>query len=278
MILIADSGSSKTDWTIIDEKQTVGTVETPGINPYFQNAVEIEEKLAVAFSKDLKTSVTSIFFYGAGCIKNSTDKTIIQALNKIFINAGIEAEDDLLGAARALLGKEQGIACILGTGSNSCFYNGTMIIDKVPALGYVLGDEGSGSYLGKLFLNSYLKRGMPVDLSKLVEQELNMQMTEVLAAVYRKEYPNRYLAGFSQFILKNIEHPFLKAMVSDSFEAFFSKNIEKYEHYREVPVNFIGSIAYYYSDLLKSIAAKRGIHIEKILHKPIDGLVKYHLE
>jgi len=276
MILIADSGSSKTDWAVIDDQQNVSGLETPGINPYLQNAGEIENSVAGFFAEELRPRVTAIHFYGAGCIKNATDKIIIRAFSEIFPDSEIEAEDDLLGAARALFGKNEGIACILGTGSNSCLYNGTSIVDKVPALGFILGDEGSGSNLGKTFLNSYFKRLMPDDLAKQVAEELKPDMRETLHAVYREPFPNRYLAGFSKFILKNIDHPFLKEMVYNSIEAFFSKNIERYPEYKNMTVGFTGSVAYYYAAVIREIALKRGLLTGEIQQKPIDGLIRFH--
>lgn len=278
MILLADSGSSKTDWLLIKENQLCGTIETTGINPFFQQSDEIEKKISIAFDEQTKIAVTEIYYYGAGCIKNQTDTTVRVALQQTFPNAKtIEVEDDMLGAARALLGKEPGIACILGTGANSCKYDGEKIVDKVPTLGFILGDEGSGAWLGKTFLNNYFKRAIPADLKEKIDLELKLEMPQVLAAVYRGEYPSRYLAGFSRFLNENIQHAYVKQLVRDGFDAFISKNIERYEGYRSIPVNFVGSIAFHYSDILKEIAQTKGISIAKILSKPIDGLLQFHI-
>ncbi|HBL75390.1 MAG: hypothetical protein A2W90_04100 [Bacteroidetes bacterium GWF2_42_66] len=277
MILIADSGSSKTDWLLLKDNQPSGTIETPGINPYFRNTDEIVQKLSPCFPEETKSQVTDIYFYGAGCIKNASDITVIQALKSIFPLAKVEVEDDMLGAARALLGKQAGIACIIGTGSNSCKYDGEKITDKVPTLGFILGDEGGGAYLGRIFLNNYFKRAIPPDLTSIIDEELKLEMPKVLAAVYREEYPNRYLAGFSKFITKNIGHPYFKELVKSGFEAFITNNVERYENYRELPVNFVGSIAFHYKNILLEVADERKINTGKILHKPIDGLMEYHL-
>ncbi|MDX9880779.1 MAG: ATPase [Prolixibacteraceae bacterium] len=277
MILIADSGSSKTDWLLINENQLTGTIETPGINPYFQKQDEILQKLSPFFREETKKSVRNVYFYGAGCIKNESDRIVIHALKNIFPLAEIAVEDDMLGAARALLGRKEGIACILGTGSNSCKYDGTKITEKVPSLGFILGDEGSGAYLGKTFLNNYFKREVPQDLYPLIENELKLEMPTVLAAVYRGEYPSRYLAGFSKFILKNIGHPYFKNLIQHGLEAFIEKNVERYEGFLHLPVNFAGSIAFHYRKNLEEVAREKHIRIGKILHKPIDGLMQYHV-
>ncbi len=277
MILLADSGSSKTDWLVVENNQLVSTIETPGINPFFQQSDEIEKKLKSAFDEETKNTITEIHYYGAGCIKNQTDQVVRLALNATFPNAGvIEVEDDMLGAARALLGKEAGIACILGTGANSCKYDGEKIIDKVPTLGFILGDEGSGAWLGKTFLNNYFKRAIPADLSEKIDIELKLEMPQVLAAVYRGEYPSRYLAGFSRFLNKNIGHTYVQKLIRSGFDAFLSKNIERYDGYHKLPVNFVGSIAFYYAEILKKVADEKGITVANILSKPIDGLLQYH--
>ena len=277
MILIADSGSSKTDWLLIKDNQFTETLETPGINPFFQDSEEITKRLSTYFREGIKNSVRRIYFYGAGCIKNKTDHTVANALKTIFPSAKIDVEDDMLGAARALLGNQEGIACIIGTGSNSCKYDGTKITDKVPSLGFILGDEGSGAYLGKIFLNDYFKRAIPHDLESIIDREFTLEMPNVLNAVYREEYPSRYLAGFSEFMMKNIEHPYFYELVKNGFEAFMIKNIERYENFRQIPVNFVGSIAFHYKNILQEVAEKRMISTGKILQKPIDGLLEFHL-
>lgn len=277
MILIADSGSSKTDWLLVKNNQLTGTIETPGINPYFQEQDEITNKLLPFFREETKSLVRNVYFYGAGCIKDQSDHIVINALKNIFPSAAIAVEDDMLGAARALLGKKEGIACILGTGSNSCKYNGTKITEKVPSLGFILGDEGSGAYMGKTFLNNYFKRIVPQDLTPLIESELKLEMPTVLAAVYRGEYPSKYLAGFSKFMLKNIEHPYFRNLIKSSFEAFMKKNVEQYEGFQRLQVNFVGSIAFHYQAILEEVARERHIRIGKILSKPINGLMEFHL-
>lgn len=275
MIVIADSGSSKTDWLFISAEKEF-TISSPGINPFFQQTEEIFTTLSNTFNDNENKAVNEVYFYGAGCIKGKTDYVVSQALQKLFPRASVFVEDDILGAARALLGKSSGIACILGTGTNSCLYNGTEIVDKVPTLGFILGDEGSGAYLGKLLMNDYFKRAIPDDLKQKMENELHLELADVLSAVYRKEYPSRYLAGFSTFLSKNRNHIYVQNLIKRSFTDFFFKNIERYNNHQNYTVNFAGSIAYHYADLLKEVAFNRKIKIGNIIDKPINGLKKFH--
>lgn len=275
MIVIADSGSSKTDWVLLNGNQK-SMLQSTGINPFFQNTDEIFRNQESVFDATQKNAAQEVFFYGAGCIKNKTDVIVANALAEIFPNAKINIEDDMLGAARALLGTEEGIACILGTGANSCFYNGNEISDKVPTLGFILGDEGSGAHIGKLFLNDYFKRAIPKDLEQKADSELALEMSDVLTAVYKAEYPSRYLASFSTFLNNNKNHSYTQNLIKRSFREFFTRNIERYKNYKTLRVNFVGSIAYYYSDLLKEVASEYGISIGKIVDKPIEGLKCFH--
>jgi N-acetylglucosamine kinase-like BadF-type ATPase len=174
------------------------------------------------------------------------------------------------------LGRSSGIACILGTGTNSCLYNGSEITDKVPTLGFILGDEGSGAYLGKLLMNDYFKRAVPEDLKQIMESELHLEMADVLNSVYRESYPSRYLAKFSVFLNQNRNHIYVQNLIKRSFTDFFFRNIERYNNYQNYTVNFVGSIAYHYSDLLKEVAFNRKIEIGNIIDKPINGLKKFH--
>lgn len=275
MIVIADSGSSKTDWLFIKGEHQ-SNIQTPGINPFFQDTNEIIKNQTGLIDNAFKKEATLVFFYGAGCIKNKSDQIVINALAQIFTHAEIKVEDDMLGAARALLGNKEGIACILGTGANSCFYDGKEILDKVPTLGFILGDEGSGAHMGKLFLNDYFKRAIPEDLKTKIDKELSLEMADVLAAVYRAEYPSRYLASFSTFINENRNHSYTQKLIKRSFSEFFSRNVERYKNYKTLKVNFIGSIAFHYSDLLKEVAIEREITVGKIIDKPIESLKRFH--
>jgi len=276
MKLIADSGSSKTDWLLLTDNNEEQYIHTKGINPFFLNENEIIGLLQETFSLSITEQVTEIYFYGAGCIKNTTSKIVETALNSVFQNAKTEVNDDMTGAARALFGKESGIACILGTGANSCLYNGTEIVDKVPALGFILGDEGSGAYLGKELLNSYFKRFFPSDLARKFEEEFQPELGQVLSSVYKEAYPSRYLAKFSFFISKNVAHPFIHNLLYNAFTAFFQKNIMKYEGYKSQQLAFCGSIAFYYEEVIKKVASSNGLKISSIISTPIQNLGKFH--
>lgn len=275
MILIADSGSSKTDWKVIGKDGEIKSVSTTGINPVHQDFGFIYNEFTEKLIPEIGTEILQIFFYGAGCTPEKAP-VVKEALEKAFSKAKVEVYDDLLAVARALCGHEKGIACILGTGSNSCLYDGEKIIDKVPALGYILGDEGSGAVLGRKVLSNYFKRDMPNELTKKFDEEYQLSMGEAIENVYRKPPANRYLAGFSKFLIQNIEHPYIEKMVYDSFTEFFERNALRYENSDKLPIHFVGSIANYYKEVLEKVAEDKGVKIGKILKAPIDALVKYH--
>lgn len=276
MILIADSGSSKTDWVLLSS-DAEKKLESKGINPFFQDTIEITKSLTTCFTEVEKNKVQQIFFYGAGCIPNQTDAIVYDALHQTFPTAEIFVYDDLVGAARALLDKQKGIACILGTGANSCYYDGVNIADKVPTLGYILGDEGSGAYLGKIFINDYFKRALPTDFHAIATEELKLHWPDVLQKVYKQPYPNRYLASFSAFFAKHKEQPYIQQLLSDAFSAFLQKNVLRYPQSKDVPVAFVGSIAYHYTDVLQRVCEQHQVTLGTVLQQPIQGLRDYHL-
>lgn len=274
MLLIADSGSTKVDWRALCSDGAVIEVTTAGINPYFETEERIVSELQQHLLPQVGASVDEIHFYGAGV---SPDKVPVlqNCFKKIFPKATAYAYTDLLAAARALCGHKPGIAGILGTGANSCFYDGKDIAFNVPAGGFILGDEGSGAVLGKKLLSDYLKKQMPEELSTLFTQKYGLNYGSIVESVYRKPYPNRFLASFSPFIRENITDPYIVNLLKTSFEEFFARNIIQYD-YKTYSVNLVGSIAYYYSEIIKEAASGKGIRIGKILKSPIDGLVEYH--
>lgn len=278
MILIADSGSTKTDWRLIDVDGKFHQAKTKGLNPYHQSADEIAHVLSDELLSQLPVPVERIFFYGAGCANPTVNQTAVQALERVFPEAVTQVESDLLAAARALCGREAGIACILGTGANSCLYDGQTIIDNVPPLGYVLGDEGSGTYIGKELLNRYLKRDMPEPLRSQFAKRYALTTESVLDNVYRQPQPNRYLAGFAKFAFHHLKHPYIARMVYEGFQQFFNKNVRPYEGYQQHKVHFTGSIAFYYSNVLRQVANDEGFAIQNIVESPIAGLALYHQE
>ena len=276
MILIADSGSTKTDWRVIDRAESIHQAKTIGINPYHQTMDSISDTLTRELLPQLTVPVEEIFFYGAGCANESIRQTVAQAMQRVFPSARVTVHSDLLAAAHALCGHEAGIACILGTGANSCLYDGRTVVDNVPPLGYILGDEGSGTYLGKELLNRFLKRDMPEPLRSQFAKRYSVTTDSVLDSVYRQPQPNRYLASFAKFAFHHLKHPYVARMVYEGFRQFLEKNVCRYEDYAQYRVHFTGSIAFYYSNLLRQVAGDLDIVVQNITESPIAGLTLYH--
>lgn len=284
--LIVDSGSTKTSWCFAflpDTKSADGarTVTTEGLNPSVMSAEEVEEKIAKALNHCLQSlsisaaDVENVFFYGAGCISGRAG-VVSESIQSILVDARIYVADDLLGAARALCGHKAGIACILGTGSNSCLYDGENIVAHTPALGYVLGDEGSGAVLGRKFLNAVLKQTLPENIRKRFLQESGLDMAEVINRVYRSPAPNRFLASMSKYIHGYLDEKEVRDIVIENFEDFIRNNILAYgDEFRTI--NVVGSIAYHYKEQLTEAASRNGFQIGKIIKSPIEGLIEYHM-
>jgi len=276
MILIADSGSTKTQWCLVDEGQIVKEIFTEGINPFYQTDMEIIALLDDQLIPGLdNTDIDRIFFYGAGCSFPEKKILVSRGLVRFFGNSMIEIQSDLLGAARSLFQHEKGIACILGTGSNSCYYDGKEITQNVSPLGFILGDEGSGAVLGKLFIADCLKNQLPLELKEKFLSRYELTPEIILDRVYKKPFPNRFLAQFTPFMLENIEEPSIFNLVYDSFDAFFVRNVMQYP-LDDIRVGCVGSIAHYFRDTLEIVASERRIEISEIVQKPMDGLVKFY--
>jgi len=279
MKLIADSGSTKTTWVLLESGVQKQRTETPGLNPYFHTADSVEAILKADLLPHLVPDhVREIHFYGAGCSTGKNDDLIRDALLNYFHKAGVYIYHDILGAARALFGRESGISCILGTGCNCCAYDGKQIRTLVDSLGYLFGDEGAGSYLGKKFLELYLKHKLPEDLHEAFEQTYQFSLEDILNSLYNRPYPNRFLASFSHFLAPRQSHPVIRKLVSEAFHDFFDAQVKRYPGYQEVPVGFIGSIAYHYQEILLETAAREGVRTGAILKDPIGGLIRYHQE
>ncbi len=279
MKLIADSGSTKTEWRFAGGDEKFPAVITSGINPYFHDAPEIarvvrEELLPVAGEKQIR----DIYFYGAGCSSEAMRSIVKKGLADCFPHAGITISHDLLAAARALCGRERGIAAILGTGSNSCLFDGEKIIDNVPSLGFILGDEGSGAYLGKKLLCHFLYRELPPPIHRDFTAASGLTNEKVLEMIYRKKNPNKYLASFSPFIREHISDPFMEKMVADSFTEFFRRHIFKYDNYGAESLHVVGSVGFHYREILLKAASASGIRAGKIMKSPMEGLVEFHSE
>ncbi|MDE6097406.1 MAG: ATPase [Muribaculaceae bacterium] len=280
MILIADCGSTKTHWCLLDKKTIAAEYFTIGMNAVLLTPAEMEEIIRrelLPQTGTLTESVSEIHFYGAGCLGDEICGNVATALAAVFTAAStIEVDSDLLGAARALCGRRPGIACILGTGSNSCYYDGERITENVSPLGYILGDEGSGAVLGKILVGDVLKRQLPDDLCEKFLSQFGLDRLSIIRRVYKEPAPNRFLASVSPFLLSNIDRPEIHALVTNAFSAFFRRNITNYPQAGKYPVSFIGSIACYYETQLHEAAAPFGYTIGKIVKSPMPGLVEYH--
>jgi len=276
MILIADSGSSKTDWRIIDENGTVEQARTSGLNPFYMDREAIKLEIEASLQPMISNKIDHIYFYGAGCSTEHNCKIITDTLSPLFPGASISVDHDLLGAARALCNREAGIVCILGTGSNSCLYDGNDITDNIPSLGYILGDEGSGSHMGKTLLADFVRDEIPTYLKDAIINQFNISREKILEKVYQNPNPIQFLARFAEFIFSNLKEPYVYNLVNNSFEMFFEKNIFKYQDYKAHKVHFCGAVAFYFNSLLRKIATDKDITVGNIIESPIAGLTVYH--
>lgn len=275
MIIIADSGSSKIDWRLLTSS-SIDQANSPGFNPYYQPIEHLKTTIRETLLPKATESVSKIFFYGTGVSSSKNQDVIRAAFLEFFPVAKVEIEWDLLAAARALCGHEAGIACILGTGSNSCHYDGEKIIDQVANLGWILADEGSGTTIGRKLLFDYLRKRMPEELSKQFQQRFPFSREEFLEKIYQQEKPSTFLATFSKFIFQHLKEPYCYQLVYSSLLEFFENNVMKYKDYQHTKVHFVGSIAFYYSDILRQVANDKGITVKNILETPIAGLTLYH--
>lgn len=278
MILIADSGSTKTSWCFYQQEGQKAFFSTSGINPFFRTTEDIVVELKKEFVPKIKGKIEGVYFYGSGVVNKEKAGVIKAALAELFPGAGCNVESDLLAAARATSGHRQGIACILGTGSNSCLYNGEEIIEHVPPLGYILGDEGSGTYMAKRLLADYLKEIMPVELAQHFRKKFPIDYAEFLNNVYQNENVRMFLAGFVPFLKENIGATYCRNLVVDSFEAFINRNVKRYSDYQKQKVSFIGSIAFYFQEQLKEALTKQNLQPGVILKDPLEQLIQYHLQ
>lgn len=278
MYIFADSGSTKTNWLITDHKgESVGTFQTIGLNPYFVT----REKIVQVISENYPTEpdpliIKKVFFYGSGCGSHDNFSHLRSALEEYFYNAHIDIYSDMLGTARAIFKNEIGLAAIIGTGCNSCIYNGRSISHNAISLGYILGDEGSGAYIGKLFAKLYLEKRLDSDLSDLVLAETGATHSSILQAVYKNPHPNRYLAGFCLFIKKHIEHPQLQEIVKVSFKKFFEKYVLIFPEYKNYKLGFCGSVALNFKTYLDEVAREYEMQNLIYINEPLGELVSYH--
>ena len=276
MILIADSGSTKTDWAVVDNGRQVVAMSTQGINPFHQDA----ENIATVIEEELLPKMGNIepegiFFYGSGCREDKVEM-MCGILGKAFPQCvRIEAQGDLLAAARSVCGEREGIACIMGTGANSCLYDGNRVVENTPPLGYILGDEGSGAVLGKLFVNALFKGQLPSELKDEWLEETGLSLNIIINKVYREPLANRFLASTSRFIHQHLSVEPLERMVVYNFREHFRRNVNQYGR-KDLTVGAIGSVAYYYREQLQKAATVEGYTLGKVMRSPMDGLVRYH--
>ena len=278
MILIADGGSTKADWIALDaHKEEVFRVRTLGLNPAVVAREELNDRIVNMFQLiNVKEAVSEIHFYGAGCGTAQPSKILKEVLAAIFVNATIHIAEDMLAAVYAATGKTPALVCILGTGSNSCYFDGTQLQMKTASLGYILMDEASGNYFGKLLLREYFYDKMPKVMAARFREEFNLDADVIKENLYRMPNPNMYLASFAKFMFAFKEEKYIKKIIKRGFQEFFKYRVLPYEKDAQTPLYFIGSIAFYFRDILEKVAVKNGHVITDVIQRPIDNLLAYH--
>ncbi len=272
--IIVDFGATSGDWRLIAGEQ-ISRRTSVGFNPFHQTPEELTEIIQSTFSKEELSEAAEFHLYGAGML-TSKKAEVVQALSQLLGKVELAVHSDLVGAARGLCGDRPGIACILGTGSNSGYYDGQQITAQVPPLGYVLGDEGSGAAMGKRLLKDYLRAKLPQNLKERFEKRFDHDIEQILQHVYREDRPSAYLGSFSRFVLQNIKDPYMARMVYDLFKEFLENVIYGYPEHKSAQVHFVGSIAFYFSNLLRQVGNDIGVSIGTIMETPIAGLALYH--
>ena len=274
--LIADSGSTKTEWCLLENDKPV-IFNSQGMSPYFNDDVGLANIIQNEVIPHLKNaSVNEVFFYGTGCKDPQNKKRVKQIFKRLFATAKVFVENDLFGAARSLCGEEKGIACILGTGSNSCFFNGEKIMSNSPGLGFVLGDEGSGAFLGKKVIQHFLYNIFEEDMLMRFQEKYSTSPEEILEAVYRKPLPNRYLASFTPFLAENRGHYMIENILEDGLNEFFYTHIIRYRESRKLPIHFTGGVANGFKDVIEQLCEGYDLQLGKITKTPMQGLIRFH--
>ena len=275
MKLIAESGSTRTEWALVEDNHLVQRVFTEGLNPFFQTRREISRSVRLGLPESFfKKKLDQVYYYGAGC-SSYEKKNILCASLVAQFKTPIQVESDLLAAARGLFKCEAGIACILGTGSNSCFYDGKIIVKNVKAAGYILGDEGSGAVLGKLFLADLLKGLAPKELANEFHEKFRISVNDVMESVYNLPFPNRFLGTIAYFLGDYMDNEYVYNLLTNNLRSFFNRNVCQYD-YINYPIRFVGSLAYAYPDILQEVAQEFGVEIDVIEETPMNGLIEFH--
>lgn len=279
MILLADSGSTKTDWGLVENGKLVKRLRTSGMNPFQMSEEAITEEIKTHLVPELPgTVLDEVHFYGAGCTKEKQPIVERAIRANLTINGECEVASDMLGAARGICGHKPGIACILGTGSNSCSYDGKNLVKNVSPLGFILGDEGSGAVLGKLLVGDMLKNQMPEAITKRFFEKYKLTSAEIIDRVYRQPKPNTFLASFVPFLEENIDEPKIYNLVKESFRSFLRRNVMQYDGWQTLPIGFNGSIAKIYKKPLLEALEEEGMHLGRIIQAPMEAMVEYHVE
>ena len=279
MIAVVDAGSTKADWRFFDKNGNSDEVNTMGFNPFFHSSDKIGKELLAAFNGNVQSDIVQqVFYYGAGCSDRLRCSIVEEGLKIVFKNAVIDVDHDILAAARATCKDEPGIACILGTGSNSCAFDGEQVVDNITNLGFLLGDEGSGSHLGKMLIQGYFYREFPEDIKTAFEAQFPLSKRDFLNRIYGEESVNVYLASFAKFISAHKDHFYIQQLVSNAFGEFIKRHVSKYKDHTKLPIHFIGSIAFHFANILKTVLAERNLVSGLIIKKPIDNLLQYHIE
>ncbi|MGK0389526.1 MAG: glucosamine kinase [Maribacter sp.] len=278
-ILVADGGSTKVDWALIQNGEAPQTFHTSGLNPFIINstaiAKELQERLVPHLGEHPK-GIDEIYFYGAGCSSFVNCEIVKKGITEVFEKADVIVDHDMLGAVKALFGDDKGIACILGTGSNCCVYDGEIITNGLNCLGHLAGDQGSGNHMGKLILQSYCYGTMPENIRTSFIEKYNLTPKQIVAELYDAEKPNAYLASFTKFLKENIEYDYSKDIIRATFEEFIIKNVFTLDYPKGYNISFTGSVAFYFQDILKELLGKYNLPLGRIIRKPIQGMIEYH--
>jgi N-acetylglucosamine kinase-like BadF-type ATPase len=276
MILLADGGSTKVDWVFLEKGKLLKRIQTKGANPFYRTSEDIAEEFRANLLSEMnQLPIESVHFFGAGCANAEKNEVIRKAIRISLGVDNIEVGSDLHGASKALCGHRSGIACILGTGSNSGYYDGEKLVENVSPLGYILGDEGSGAVLGRLFVGACLKNQFSPGLKEAFLAETGLTSADIIERVYRGTLPNRFLAGFSPFIKKNLHDSDVYDLVAKSFDDFFRRNVMQYD-YQNHPIHFTGSVAFHFQVVLKEVADRLDLKIESVVASPMEGLISYY--
>ncbi|MCX6213656.1 N-acetylglucosamine kinase [Spirosoma sp.] len=278
MLLIADSGSTKTDWQLVTADGQPRAIQTDGFNPYYQTTQQIVATLQIQLIPYLTdAAVTNVFYYGTGCTGPAVNHIIADALRVVLpALQTVDVNSDMLGAARGALGHESGIVCILGTGANACCYDGNQITRGIQSLGFWLGDEGSGGYLGKTLVRDFFQERLPANLWAAFQNQYALDRPTLLENAYQKPYPNRYFASFTPFLFAHLNEPYITELVIDAFVLFLTTYVKRFPESETGPVHFVGSIAYYFADQLREAVEQTGLTMGRIIKAPAVALVDFH--